>query len=67
MAEKQLDHNTECQSSSHGQHLCFLMHDGFHYGNREEYKAMVRDANYRCQNCARTAKDDKYLCAPVEL
>ncbi len=43
------------------------MYDGFHYSHREEYKAMVRDAEFLCQNCGRTAKGANSLCEPLKL
>jgi hypothetical protein len=49
------------------QHLCHLQHEGYHYGHREEYKALVQNAQYLCQNCGRTAKNAENLCAPKEL
>jgi len=67
MAEQTLPHNEACQHPGHTKHLCFLMHDGFHYSQKEQYKAMVQNARFRCQNCARTAANAENLCAPVEL
>ena len=67
MAETQMQHNQDCTSDAHDNHLCFLMYEGFHYQKREEYKSLVQDAQYRCQQCGRTAKSDKNLCMPVAL
>lgn len=67
MQETTKQHNTECKDGNHNEHLCYLMCDGFHYSRKEEYKEMVRDANFRCQYCARTAKRAENLCAPVPL
>lgn len=67
MAENQLPHNTECCDDGHAQHLCYLMYDGFHFAHPAEYKAMVQDAQYRCQNCGRTAHRRDQLCSPVAL
>jgi hypothetical protein len=67
MAEPKAEHNTECDSPEHGQHLCYLMYDGFHYSHPAEYKAMVKDAEFRCQNCPRTAKHAENLCVPIKL
>lgn len=53
--------------NAHDQQLCFLMYEGMHYQQRAEYKALVRDAQHRCQQCGRTAKRDKNLCMPVAL
>ena len=68
MAEEQkMEHNADCNVDGHDEHLCFLMYDGFHYGNRAAYKALVDRAEYRCQRCGRTANSDCNLCEPVEL
>ena len=67
MAEKQMKHNADCTSQGHPDHLCHLMYEGFHFSNPHEYKAMVQDAQFRCQNCGRTAKKGEHLCVPVAL
>jgi len=67
MAEEKSAHNESCTSDVHNEHLCFLMCEGFHYKNKDAYKEMVQDAQYRCQNCGRTAKSEKNLCEPVAL
>lgn len=67
MAAEKKQHNTACEGSAHEQHLCYLMYEGRHYSKPEEYKALVKDAEYICQNCGRTAKSDKNLCAPNKL
>ena len=68
MAEgKEVANNESCPSDVHNGHLCFLMSEGFHYNSKDAYKEMVQDAQYRCQNCGRTAKSEKNLCDPVPL
>ena len=67
MPENALTPNAECTDAGHKAHLCSLMYEGFHYSHREEYKALVRNADYRCRDCARTAKDAANLCSPVAL
>ena len=67
MEQKPSPHNTACESDYHDRHICFLMYEGFHYSNRDGYRELVQDAHYRCQNCGRTAKEAKNLCAPVDL
>jgi hypothetical protein len=67
MAEERMAHNEKCGSDGHNEHLCFLMYEGFHLKNKEAYKQMVQDAQYRCQNCGRTAKSEENLCAPIAL
>ena len=67
MAEQKASHNTACNTDGHKEHLCFLMYEGFHYAHKDEYRALVQDARFRCENCGRTAKAAASLCAPIEL
>ncbi len=67
MTEKQMEHNSECKNEGHDKHLCFLMYEGFHLSNPKEYKEMVQNAQFRCQNCGRTASKSEYLCDPIAL
>ena len=65
--DEKISHNQSCTKELHKEHLCFLMYEGFHLKNKEQYKELVQDAQYRCQNCGRTAKEAGNLCEPVEL
>ena len=67
MTEQKMTHNSGCQHAQHSTHLCFLMYEGFHLQNREEYKALVQDAQFRCQSCGRTAKSQESLCMPEPI
>jgi hypothetical protein len=67
MSEAKMEHNESCTKDMHKEHLCFLMYEGFHFKNKEEYKTLVQDAQFRCQNCGRTAKSAENLCEPVDL
>jgi hypothetical protein len=67
MAEKKIEQNNDCKSPGHDKHLCHLMYEGFHFSNTQEYKAMVQNAQFRCQNCGRTASKSEYLCEPIAL
>ena len=51
----------------HEQHLCLLMNIDYIGTNKNEYKNLVRNPNYVCLNCGRTAENDKNLCAPEKL
>ena len=67
MAEEKTLNNESCASDVHNEHLCFLICDGFYETNKEAFKAIVQDAQYRCQICGRTAKNENNLCDPVTL
>lgn len=66
MAEEKTG-NPECKSESHSKHLCYIVSQGFHLSNSEEYKALVKDAEFKCQTCGRLAKSADNLCEPVKL
>ncbi len=67
MAEKLLQLNTECCTTGHSQHLCYLISQGFHLSDEQEFKMLIEDAGYRCDHCGRHAKNDANLCVPVPL
>lgn len=67
MSQEQVNHNAECGTPAHNEHLCFLMYEGFHLSNSQDYKQLVRNAEYRCQGCGRTAARQENLCDPVEI
>lgn len=67
MAEKNIRRNSGCESDSHDQHLCYMMSQGFHLSEPEEYQALVSQAAFKCGKCVRVAKNGKNLCKPVRL
>ena len=67
MAEEKMTNNKSYTSEAYNEHLCFLICDGFYETDKDAFKAMVQDAQYRCQICGRTAKHEKNLCDPVAL
>jgi len=67
MTDEKKQHNLECTSKKHKDHLCFLMCEGWHLTNPAEYKALVADAEFRCRYCDRTAKNQDNLCGPSNL
>lgn len=60
-------HNTECKSESHNKHLCYMVSQGFHLSDAEEYNDLIQDAKFKCRHCGRAAKSADNLCEPVEL
>jgi len=67
MNDEKKQHNEACGDDKHNEHLCYLQYEGYHFGHKAEYKALVQDAQYICRNCGRTAKSAGNLCDPVEL
>jgi hypothetical protein len=51
----------------HDKHLCYLNNLGFPITHPEDYKAIVRDGKFFCQNCGRVAAEAKNLCKPEPL
>ena len=67
MTDTTTQHKPIRKNNVKDQQLCYLMYEGMHYQQRADYKALVQDAQHRCQQCGRTAKQDKNLCMPVAL
>lgn len=67
MAEKLVQQNTECCTGVHSQHLCYMISQGFHLSDEQEFKMLIEDAEYRCDHCGHHAKSDENLCVPVRL
>ena len=67
MAQENVEHNTECKSDLHSQHLCYFISQGFHLTDDEKYKAMINNPMFKCGHCGRVAGSDKNLCEPVSL
>ncbi len=67
MTEETVKHNLECKSESHSRHLCYIISQGFHLSDEEEYKALLEDPKFKCQHCGRVANSEKNLCKPVKL
>ncbi len=65
--KKSAQNNPDCKDEKHTEHLCFLQYEGYHYGQREQYKALVQNSQFICQSCGRTAQRAENLCAPVAL
>ena len=61
MAEKSMPH------PGHDEHLCYLQNIGFLSKNLNEYKKLVKNAQYICKACGRIAARDVNLCVPEKL
>ena len=67
MVKNDPENNSECESSDHSEHLCYIISQGFHLDKRDEYADMVKDAQFVCEHCGRIANSGKYLCKPMKL
>jgi hypothetical protein len=61
MAEVKMPHE------GHERHLCLLQNTGYLDTNMEDYKELVRNPQFVCKACGRTAANEKNLCAPEKL
>jgi hypothetical protein len=61
MAEVKMPH------PGHDKHLCYLNNLDYQKSNAEEYKALVKNPKFFCENCGRAAASEKNLCKPVKL
>ncbi|MHC4907834.1 MAG: hypothetical protein ACYTBW_06255 [Planctomycetota bacterium] len=55
--------NKDMPHPEHDKHLCYLNN----LTNAEDYKALIKNAQYYCQNCGRAAASNKNLCKPVKI
>ena len=57
----------ESRSESHGRHLCYLVSQGFHLTDEQEFRTLTENPRFACRRCSRIAKSDKNLCLPYDL
>jgi len=67
MAVELKEPKTECSTGNHSEHLCYLISQGFHLSDEQEFRALIEDSEYRCDHCGRHAKSDSNLCVPMHL
>ncbi|MDT8301721.1 MAG: hypothetical protein RQ760_09580 [Sedimentisphaerales bacterium] len=67
MLQETIKINSTCDSEMHSEHLCYIISQGFHLANEQEYNALVEDVRYICNHCNRTARSADNLCVPVLL
>ncbi len=67
MAEELAQQNTECCTGGHSDHLCYMISQGFHLSDEQEFRILVEDAEFKCNHCGRHAKSDANLCVPARL
>ncbi len=62
-----LDLKIAAPHPGHEAHLCMAHNVGFVEHNLQEYKKLVRNANFVCKNCGRVAAKAENLCQPETL
>lgn len=67
MTKEKTTHNTECKSELHDKHLCYIVSQGYHLSDAEEYKTIVKDPKFKCRHCGRAAHSADNLCEPEKL
>ena len=67
MAEIKTNPVLECETDRHDDHLCYMVSQGFHISDIEEFKSLIENAEYRCTHCGREAKKPFNLCEPEHL
>jgi len=61
MAEVKMPH------PQHDKHLCYLSNIEYQKNNPDEYKGLVKNAQFFCGNCGRAAASEKNLCKPIKI
>ena len=67
MLKEFMNHNSKCNSEDHDHHLCYLISQGFHLSDKENFKLLTNDPKYQCRHCGRTANSNQNLCVPIKL
>ena len=67
LSEDKIQHNVDCASELHGQHLCYLLSQGFNLSDEQEYKALIERPKCKCGHCGREANSSDNLCVPAAL
>ena len=60
-------YNSERSSGLQGERLCYIVSQGFHLTDAEEYETIVKDPQFKCRRCKRSAKSKENLCEPENL
>jgi len=60
-------HHTECNTGVHTNHLCYMISQGFHISDEQEFKALIEKSEFKCNHCGRTARSSANLCVPAHL
>jgi hypothetical protein len=67
MAKGCPEHNADCGSENHKEHLCYFVSQGFHLAEKAEYDWLIQEPHFKCRHCGRAARCKENLCEPTEL
>ncbi len=67
MENKLAQLDMEYRTEEHTEHLCYIISQGFHLTDEQQYRVLIENPGYRCDHCGRTAESDTNLCVPVPL
>jgi len=59
--------DVEMPHPGHEQHLCLMENLGTMKSHFDDYKKLVKNAQYVCKLCGRVAASDKNLCEAEKL
>ena len=67
MADTKIRLEIVSDSNLKDEHLCYIVSQGLHLTDPDEYRALVDSPRFRCGHCGRTARSRSNLCIPVDL
>jgi hypothetical protein len=59
--------NNNMPHPEHDKHLCYLNNLRFQESNPDDFKNLIKNPDFFCQNCGRAAASSKNLCKPTKL
>jgi hypothetical protein len=60
-------YKTDRKVENSTEHLCYLISQGFHISDAEEFKTLINRPKFACRHCSRHANNDINLCMPEKL
>lgn len=60
-------HKTDRKVENNTEHLCYLISQGFHISDAQEFKNLINRPKFACRHCDRHANSDVNLCMPEKL
>jgi hypothetical protein len=52
---------------AHEDHLCYIISQGFHLTDEQNYLALIANPKFCCIHCGRQAASNRNLCVPMKL